>query len=120
MAFDLVIKHQKKRNKITSGDKMKKSLLSLRTAGFAAALTFGLTACGDEVTKYYDSEGSEISVTDTLLVTEVVKEQDTITVTEVNKISDTVNITEIIKVPDTVKVSEVVKIFDTVKVRTRD
>lgn len=57
---------------------MKKSHLSLRMAGFAAAITFGLTACGDEVTKYYDSDGHEISEIDTLLVTEVVKEQDTI------------------------------------------
>lgn len=94
---------------------MKKSHLSLRMAGFAAAITFGLTACGDEVTKYYDSDGHEISVIDTLLVTEVVKEQDTIKVSEVIKVPDTVKVTEVVTVYDTVSATEVIKTIDTVK-----
>jgi len=94
---------------------MNKSLLALRTAGFVAALTFGLTACGDDVTKYYDSEGNEISVTDTLLVTEVVKEQDTVKVSEIIKVPDTIKVTEVVTVYDTVSANEVIKTLDTVK-----
>lgn len=94
---------------------MKKSVLALRTAGFVAALTFGLTACGDDVTKYYDSEGNEISVTDTLLVTEVVKEQDTVKVSEIIKVPDTIKVTEVVTVYDTVSATEVIKTLDTVK-----
>jgi hypothetical protein len=89
---------------------------AIRTAGFACALAFGLTACGDDITKYYDSEGQELSVSDTLLVKEVVKDYDTIVVTKVVTKKDTIKVTDVITKRDTVKVTNVITKKDTVKV----
>ena len=86
-----------------------------RSLGLSCALAFGLTACGDDVTKYYDSEGQEVSITDTLLVKEVVTKHDTIVVTEVVTKKDTVKVTDVITNKDTVKVTDVITKNDTVK-----
>ena len=97
---------------------MKNKLYTLGVTGFAAAVTFGLSPCGDDVTKYYDSEGAEVSISDTLLVSEVIKDYDTVKVVDVVTKYDTVSATEIVKSVDTVKTTVVVKdtIRDTINV----
>lgn len=93
-----------------------KKTTAIRTAGLSCALAFGLTACGDDVTKYYDSEGKEMSVIDTLLVKEVITDYDTIVVTEVVTKKDTIKATDVITKKDTIKVTDAITKKDTVKV----